>query len=88
MRKTTKKNRDSTAFLYLRLSRDDNLDGESYSITKQKKLLTKAATDQGFTNLVTFTDDGISGVTMNRPGFRAVRNSGLRSPACLPCIRM
>ena len=73
MRKTTKKNRDSTAFLYLRLSRDDNLDGESYSITNQKKLLTKAAKDQGFTNLVTFTDDGISGVTMNRPGYQAMK---------------
>ena len=50
-----------------------NLDGESYSITNQKKLLTKAAKDQGFTNLVTFTDDGISGVTMNRPGYQAMK---------------
>ena len=68
-KKTTTKNRDNTAFLYLRLSRDDKLDGESYSITNQKKLLTKAAKEMGFTNLVTFTDDGISGVTMNRPGY-------------------
>ena len=68
-KKTTIKNRDNTAFLYLRLSRDDKLDGESYSITNQKKLLTKAAKEMGFTNLVTFTDDGISGVTMNRPGY-------------------
>ncbi|ADU26188.1 site-specific recombinase, DNA invertase Pin, partial [Ethanoligenens harbinense] len=36
-----KKTRDTTAFLYERLSRDDNLDGESYSIGNQKKLLTK-----------------------------------------------
>ena len=69
-KKTTIKNRDNTAFLYLRLSRDDKLDGESYSITNQKKLLTKAAKEMGFTNLVTFTDDGISGVTMNRPGYK------------------
>lgn len=68
-KKTTTKNRANTAFLYLRLSRDDKLDGESYSITNQKKLLTKAAKEMGFTNLVTFTDDGISGVTMNRPGY-------------------
>lgn len=68
-KKATTKNRDNTAFLYLRLSRDDKLDGESYSITNQKKLLTKAAKEMGFTNLVTFTDDGISGVTMNRPGY-------------------
>ncbi len=66
---TSRKNRDATAFLYLRLSRDDNLEGESYSIGNQKKLLTKAAKDMGYTNLVIFTDDGVSGVTMNRPGF-------------------
>ena len=66
---TGKKDRDSTAFLYLRLSRDDNLEGESYSIGNQKKLLTKAAKDMGYTRLVIYSDDGISGVTMNRPGF-------------------
>lgn len=64
-----KKTRDVTAFIYLRLSRDDNLEGESYSIGNQKKLLTKTAKDLGYTNIVTFTDDGVSGVTMNRPGF-------------------
>ena len=37
-----RKSRDVTAFLYERLSRDDNLEGESYSIGNQKKLLTKA----------------------------------------------
>ena len=70
MRKSNnKKTRDVTAFIYLRLSRDDNLEGESYSIGNQKKLLTKAAKDLGYTNIVTFIDDGVSGVTMNRPGF-------------------
>ena len=58
-----------TAFLYERLSRDDNLEGESYSIGNQKKLLTKVAKEKGYTNLVHFMDDGISGVTMDRPGF-------------------
>ena len=57
------------AFLYERLSRDDNLEGESYSIGNQKKLLTKVAKEKGYTNLVHFLDDGISGVTMDRPGF-------------------
>ena len=66
---STKKLRDDTAFLYLRLSRDDNLEGESYSIGNQKKLLTKAAKDMGYKNLLIFSDDGVSGVTMNRPGF-------------------
>ena len=64
-----KKSRDVTAFLYERLSRDDNMEGESYSIGNQKKLLTKVAKEKGYTNLVHFFDDGISGVTMDRPGF-------------------
>ena len=64
-----KKSRDVTAFLYERLSRDDNFEGESYSIGNQKKLLAKVAKEKGYTNLVHFLDDGISGVTMDRPGF-------------------
>ena len=64
-----KKSRDVTAFLYERLSRDDNLEGKSYSIGNQKKLLTKVAKEKGYTNLVHFMDDGISGVTRDRPGF-------------------
>ena len=64
-----KKSRDVTAFLYERLSRDDNLEGESYSIGNQKKLLAKVAKEKGYTNLVHFLDDGITGVTMDRPGF-------------------
>ena len=64
-----KKSRDVTAFLHERLSRDDNMDGESYSIGNQKKLLIKVAKEKGYTNLVHFFDDGISGVTMDRPGF-------------------
>ena len=66
---SNRKSRDVTAFLYERLSRDDNLEGESYSIGNQKKLLTKVAKEKGYTNLVHFLDDGISGVTMDRPGF-------------------
>ncbi len=68
----TRKNRDVTAFLYVRLSRDDNQEGESYSIGNQKKLLTKVAKEYGYTNLEVFCDDGVSGVTMNRPGFNAM----------------
>ena len=71
----SKKQRDTTAYLYVRLSRDDDLEGESYSIGNQKKLLTKAAKDMGFTNLVTFSDDGVSGVTMNRPGFNSMMDA-------------
>ena len=64
-----KYSREKTAFLYVRLSRDDELEGESYSISNQKKLLTKIAKEKGYTHIVTFCDDGISGVTMNRPEF-------------------
>lgn len=70
MKSTSKKSREVTAFLYLRLSREDSMDGESYSISNQKSLLTKVAKEKGYTNLVTFADDGISGVTMNRPEFQ------------------
>ena len=70
MRKTNGKTRENTAFLYERLSRDDNIEGDSYSIQNQKKLLTKVAKEKGYTNLVHFFDDGISGVTMDRPGYK------------------
>ena len=72
MKRNSKKGRENTAFLYVRLSRDDNLEGESYSISNQKKLLTKAAKDAGYTNIIIFADDGVSGVTMNRPGYQAM----------------
>jgi DNA invertase Pin-like site-specific DNA recombinase len=63
------KNRDTTAALYPRLSRDDGIDGDSNSIASQKKLLTRIAKEKGYTNLLVFCDDGVTGVTMNRPGF-------------------
>lgn len=66
----SKYKRENTAFIYVRLSRDDNLDGDSYSIGNQKKLLTSLAKEKGYTNIVTFCDDGISGVTMNRPDYK------------------
>ena len=62
--------KELTAALYVRLSRDDNLEGDSYSIVNQKKLLTKVAKEKGYTNLLTYCDDGISGVTMDRPGYK------------------
>ena len=47
--------------LYERLSRDDDLTGDSNSIINQKAMLEEFAVRQGFTNIVHFTDDGISG---------------------------
>lgn len=69
MSRSNSKIHEDVAFLYERLSRDDDLEGESYSIANQKKLLTKAAKEKGYTRLVHFFDDGISGVTMDRPDF-------------------
>ena len=56
--------------LYERLSRDDELSGDSNSIINQKKLLEKYATEQGFTNLVHYTDDGWSGTNFERPDWK------------------
>ena len=56
--------------LYERLSRDDDLNGESNSITNQKKYLEDYARRNGFTNICHFTDDGFSGVNFNRPSFQ------------------
>ena len=61
---------EGTAALYCRLSRDDNMDSESNSIQNQKKILQKAAKEKGYTDTLFFVDDGITGTTMNRPGFQ------------------
>lgn len=72
MKRSNNKKKEITAALYVRLSRDDNLEGDSYSIGNQKKLLTKIAKEKGYTNLLIFCDDGISGVTMERPGYKSM----------------
>lgn len=58
--------------LYERLSRDDELQGESNSILNQKKYLEDYARSKGLTNIRHFTDDGYSGTNFNRPGFTAL----------------
>ena len=58
--------------LYERLSRDDEQQGESNSITNQKKYLEDYARAKGFRNIRHFTDDGYSGTNFNRPGFTAL----------------
>ena len=58
--------------LYERLSRDDDLTGESNSITNQKKYLEDYARRNGFENIRHFTDDGFSGVNFNHPGFQSL----------------
>ena len=77
MRRSNNKNNiwADTAILYSRLSRDDDLEGESYSIANQRKLLAKVAKEKGYSKLLHFVDDGISGVTMNRPAFNDMINA-------------
>ena len=63
---------DKITALYCRLSQDDMLQGESNSITNQKAILKKYADDNGFGNTVYYVDDGVSGTTLEREGFKAM----------------
>ena len=58
--------------LYERLSRDDEVEGESVSIQNQKAMLEEYARKSGFARFRHFTDDGISGTRFDRPGFAAM----------------
>lgn len=60
---------DVTA-LYARLSKDDDLVGDSNSIVYQKEMLAKYAKEHGFTNIEFYVDDGFSGTNFNRPDFQ------------------
>lgn len=60
------------ALLYERLSRDDELQGESFSIQNQKSMLEAYARQNGFSRFKHFTDDGVSGTRFDRPGFMAM----------------
>ena len=55
--------------LYMRLSRDDELEGESASISTQKQILRDYANEQGFLVAGEYVDDGFSGTNFERPGF-------------------
>ena len=58
--------------LYERLSRDDDLTGDSNSIINQKRILETYAKQNGFSNLRWYTDDGYSGANFQRPGFQSM----------------
>ena len=60
---------DKITALYCRLSRDDELQGDSNSIVNQKNNLSKYAKENGIKNLQYFVDDGISGTNFNRPSW-------------------
>lgn len=63
---------DKITALYCRLSRDDELAGESNSITNQKSILSKYAKENNFQNIQVFVDDGYSGTTFTRPAFMEI----------------
>ena len=56
------------AGIYLRLSKDDERNGESLSIENQRRILTDYVKEQGWTLYDEYVDDGISGVSFDRPG--------------------
>ena len=60
---------DKITALYCRLSRDDELQGDSNSIVNQKAILSKYAKENHFSNISFFVDDGYSGTNFNRPSW-------------------
>ena len=63
-------NDDKITALYCRLSQDDGREGESNSITNQKAILEKYAKDHNLTPYKIYVDDGVSGTTFERDGFK------------------
>lgn len=78
---------DKITALYERLSHDDELQGESNSITNQKKLLEDYAREHGFTRIRHFTDDGISGTRFDRPGFVALMKEVEEGNVGIICVK-
>ncbi|MBR1385089.1 MAG: recombinase family protein [Ruminococcus sp.] len=70
MRQSATKSKERITALYCRLSHDDELAGESNSITNQKKILSSFAKQHGLTNTEYFVDDGYSGTNFDRPDFQ------------------
>ena len=65
-------NQQPITALYPRLSHEDELQGESNSISNQKRILETYAKQNGFSNLRWYTDDGYSGANFQRPGFQSM----------------
>ena len=70
MQSTNQSNNLSLTALYCRLSRDDGTEGDSNSISNQKRMLKKYAKENGFANTRFYLDDGYTGTNFNRPGFQ------------------
>ena len=80
-------NSEKITALYERLSRDDEQQGESNSISNQKKYLEDYAKAKGFTNIRHFTDDGYSGTNFNRPGFNALLEEIKAGNVAVLCVK-
>ena len=76
---------DKITALYCRLSRDDELTGDSNSIVNQKAILSKYAKENHFSNTLFFVDDGYSGTNFNRPDFQRMIEQVRHSPKSI-CI--
>ena len=70
MNRQSKSNKDNCAALYVRLSRDDEGQGDSNSISHQIEILTRYAKEHGIEHYKVYKDDGYSGTNFNRPGFQ------------------
>ena len=68
--RTKKAENEKVTALYERLSRDDEMVGDSNSIVNQKKMLEDYAKQNGYTNIEHFTDDGYSGGSFDRPDWK------------------
>lgn len=68
--KSTENTNNLITALYCRLSQEDELQGESNSITNQKLILQKYAEEHRFPNIQFYVDDGYSGANFNRPNFK------------------
>lgn len=77
------RNFEKITALYERLSRDDELQGESNSIINQKKILEEYASKNNLSNIIHFTDDGIGGTQFDEPGFMAMMNGVNRNIGCI-----
>ena len=72
---TNNRQTEEITALYERLSRDDDIIGESNSIINQKAMLEKYAKENGFSNLVHYTDDGYSGGNVGKSSLRILRKA-------------
>jgi DNA invertase Pin-like site-specific DNA recombinase len=81
------KQQDRITALYARLSRDDELSGESMSIQTQKTMLNQFAKAQGFTNCQYFLDDGYSGTNFNRPDFQRMLQLVEDGKVAVVCVK-